>query len=260
MLTDLADVARAVGLTVVEADGWRTRGHGAMHPPRVVVLHHTAGPAAGDAPSLRVVRDGRPDLSGPLAHIVVGRSGTVHVVAAGLCWHTGATREPWQANAYAIGIEAENTGRADDRYPPAQLDAMVRLVRALTDRYDIPHVRVLGHREICDPPGRKIDPLPDTLDLDAFRAALAAPPEVDVSLSDTDVERIARRVADLVWLRPTRNGFGDVVEAQQIVNGIEVRTAELLDVAREGRAAVGGVDLDAFADRVVDRLAARLDG
>ena len=94
MLTDLADILRGAGLAVVERPGWRTRGHGQMSGVRCVVLHHTAGPATGEAPSLGVVENGRPGLTGPLAQLVLGRSGTWYVVAAGLCHHTGATFEP----------------------------------------------------------------------------------------------------------------------------------------------------------------------
>lgn len=169
MLTDLADAARASGLPVVEEPGWRTRGHGGLAgPPQAIICHHTAGPTTGDAPSLRVVRDGRPDLAGPLAHLVLARSGTVHVVAAGLCWHAGATFQPWQSNAHAIGIEAEATGR--DPWPDVQYKAYVRLCRALADHYDVPYARVLGHKEVASPAGRKIDP---NFGMDAFRAAIA---------------------------------------------------------------------------------------
>ena len=123
MLLDLPDVARSAGLQVVEVDGWRTRSHGPMDAsgPRAVVVHHTAGPSSGDAPSLATVRDGRPDLAGPLAHFLLARSGTVHVVAAGLCWHTGATFERWQGNAYAIGIEINRSFVGfHDRKTPSQ--------------------------------------------------------------------------------------------------------------------------------------------
>lgn len=220
MLLDLADVARSSGCTVAEVDGWRTRGHtgGGMASPRTVTLHHTAGPASGDAPSLRVVRDGRPDLAGPLAHLLVARSGTVHVVAAGLCWHTGRTREPWQSNSYSIGVEAEHTGRSDEPWPPVQLDAMARLCAALCARWDIPHARVLGHREICDPPGRKVDPV--TIDMRAFRASLAREEE------SVTVPCKAEPAAS-VWHAAIRNSFGDIVSAAQILNGIERRVADL---------------------------------
>ena len=208
ILTDLAGVLRGAGLPVVERPGWRTRGHGQMGDVRAVVLHHTAGPAQGEAPSLGVVERGRPDLAGPLAHLALGRSGTWYVVAAGLCWHTGATREPWQGNAHAIGIEAEATGR--DTWPAVQLAAYVRGARALADHYRVPYSRVLGHREVCSPPGRKTDP---NLDLVAFRAALTR--------KDDDV------TADEVWAAPVRNGFGDTVQAVQVLNGVETRLADL---------------------------------
>lgn len=219
MLTDLADVGRGAGLAVVESAGWQARGHGEMQGARCVVVHHTAGPTAGDAPSLTVVRDGRPDLAGPLAHIVLARSGTVHVVAAGLCWHTGAARRLWQSNAYAVGVEVENPGGPTDRYPPAQLDALARLCRALCARYDIPYPQVLGHREICTPPGRKVDPRPETLDMDAFRATL--------STTQEDTMPTADQIAAAVWAHQVRNGFGDVVRADQILVATEQRAADL---------------------------------
>jgi hypothetical protein len=225
MLTDLADVARSAQLHVVELDRWPARGHGPMNPsgPRTVTVHHTAGPATGDAPSLGVVRDGRPDLAGPLAHYLLARSGTVYVVAAGLAWHTGRTREPWQANAYSIGIEVENAGTPTDRYPAEQLEALRRLCRALCDHYGIPIPRVLGHREICAPPGRKIDPLPETLDMRAFRAALITPQEVPM----TDTPTCKAEPVAGVWQASVRNAFGDIVSALQVLNGIEKRLADL---------------------------------
>jgi hypothetical protein len=139
MLTDLADVLRGAGLTVVERPGWQSRGHGPMSGVRCVVLHHTAGPATGEAPSLGVVENGRPDLTGPLAQLVLGRSGTWYVVAAGLCYHTGATFEPWQGNTWAVGVEAETTGR--DPWPPVQYASYVRGARTLADHYGVPYSR-----------------------------------------------------------------------------------------------------------------------
>ncbi|CAF5011594.1 unnamed protein product, partial [Rotaria sp. Silwood1] len=59
MLTDLADILRGAGLNVVEETGWKTRGHAVMSSVNGIVVHHTAGPATGEYPSLRIVRDGR---------------------------------------------------------------------------------------------------------------------------------------------------------------------------------------------------------
>jgi hypothetical protein len=70
---------------------------------------------------------------------VLGRSGTWYVVAAGLCYHTGATFEPWQGNTWAVGVEAETTGR--DPWPPVQYASYVRGARTLADHYGVPYSR-----------------------------------------------------------------------------------------------------------------------
>ena len=169
-----------------------------MSGVRCVVLHHTAGPATGEAPSLGVVEDGRPGLSGPLAQLVLGRSGTWYVVAAGLCHHTGATFEPWQGNTWAVGVEAEATGR--DPWPPVQYSSYLRGARALADHYDVAHTRVLGHREIARPLGRKIDP---NFDLATFRAALTSQESIVTTPAACGPHRSATSTA--TSCRPSRS-------------------------------------------------------
>ena len=164
-LTDLAAACRKSGLKVVEQPGWRQRGHGPMGSIKAIVCHHTAGPAAGNAPSLNVVQSGRTGLPGPLSQIVLARDGTVYVVAAGLAYHAGAVRKPEYGNAHAIGIEAEATGTTT--WPERQMDAYARLCAALMAHYRVPLENVLGHKEVCSPAGRKIDP---NFDMVAFRA------------------------------------------------------------------------------------------
>lgn len=157
MLTDLGDACRKSGLPVVEIEGWRTRGHGEMSGVRAVVVHHTAGPATGELPSLVTVYGGRPGLEGPLAQLMLGRSGTVYVVAAGLCWHAGEVFDnASQGNAYAIGVEAEHDGISP--WPPAQYVAYTRLCAALVVHYGLLASAVLGHKEVASPLGRKRDP------------------------------------------------------------------------------------------------------
>jgi hypothetical protein len=166
MLTDLADACRKSGLKVVEIDGWKTRGHGDFLGVNSIVLHHTATPksAAGDYPSLRIVRDGRPDLRGPLSQVGLGRSGTVYVIAAGVAYHAGPTFFPRQDNWHSIGIEAEHDGIG--QWSMVQHAAYVRLVAALAEHYGIPLSNVQGHKEVAKPLGRKIDP---TFDMTDFR-------------------------------------------------------------------------------------------
>lgn len=156
----LPAVLRAAGLMVLEEDGWQTRGHGDVGPTLGVLCHHTAGPLTGDAPSLTTVRDGRPDLSGPLAQLVLARSGTYHVIAAGKCYHAGAGA--WQGvttgNTNFIGIEAENTGLPNDPWPDVQTDAYARGCAAILKHVGKPAIMCAGHKEYALPPGRKTDP------------------------------------------------------------------------------------------------------
>ncbi|CAF1192845.1 unnamed protein product [Rotaria sordida] len=79
MLTGLADILRGAGLNVVEVAGWKTRGHGMMSSVKGIIVHHTAGPATGDFPSLAVVRDGTSSLAGPLSQLGLGRTGTCYL-------------------------------------------------------------------------------------------------------------------------------------------------------------------------------------
>lgn len=168
MLTNLASVLRAGGLKVTEVAGWKTRGHGQMTAVEAIVCHHTAGPKTGNYPSLAVVRDGRTGLAGPLSQLGLGRDGTVYVIAAGVCYHAGATFYTWQNNWHAIGIEAEATGTDD--WPPVQYQAYVKLCAVLRRAYDVPNARVLGHKEVAKPLGRKPDP---NFNMDIFRRKVA---------------------------------------------------------------------------------------
>lgn len=172
-LTWLPQVLLDAGLKVAEQPGWETRGHGDVRNVRGVICHHTAGPASGNMPSLRIVTEGRPGLSGPLSQLCLGRDGTFYVVAAGRAHHAGGG--DWQGvtsgNTSFIGIEAENTGRADDAWPPAQMDAYRRGVAAILTKIRADASMCCGHKEFALPQGRKIDPL---FDMDAFRREVAA--------------------------------------------------------------------------------------
>jgi hypothetical protein len=188
LLTDLADACRKSGLNVVEVDGWEARGHGQFAGINTIVCHHTATSksALGDYPSLRIVRDGRSDLPGPLSQLGLGRNGTVYVIAAGVAWHAGATFFPRQDNWHAIGIEAEHDGLSP--WPATQHAAYVRLVAALRDHYGIPLSNIQGHKEVAKPLGRKIDP---NFDMTEFRRRVG-----NVSREASLRERIAEALED----------------------------------------------------------------
>lgn len=164
----LERAVKRAGVKYKKVSGWGSRGHGSMGTIRGIVAHHTAGPKSGNTPSLNVVAYGRPGLSGPLAQIFLARDGTVYLVAAGVSWHAGRVNNSNYSNSHAIGIEAENTGLSNDSpWPAHQVDAYAKLCKALCDEFGLSTSRVRGHKEVCSPRGRKIDP---TMNMDQFRA------------------------------------------------------------------------------------------
>lgn len=256
-LTDLAQTVRTTGLKVDEVNGWRTRGHAPFTRVESVVCHHTAGPATGNMPSLNVVTHGRAGLAGPLCNLGLGRDGTVYVVAAGVAWHAGATRQSWQSNYRSIGIEAEATGVTT--WPAVQMDAYARLCKALCDHYKIPVARVLGHKEVCTPPGRKIDP---NFDMGAFRArirnATATTDWFDMATKKDLREVIRAELADLpkdVWKYPIPATDGAPAQKvlRQASNSLQV-SKRVRDIVRKRFNAT-----DDQLDALMDELAALAD-
>jgi len=169
----MKDVLAAAGLKVAEVDGWQNRGRRDVGPSLGVLCHHTAGPRAGNMPTLRTLIEGRDDLPGPLAQVGLGRDGTFYLVAAGLCNHAGPGN--WKGittgNTNFIGIEAENTGLHDDSpWPAVQLDAYARGVAALLKHISRGVEYCVGHKEYALPAGRKTDP---DFDMEAFRVRVA---------------------------------------------------------------------------------------
>lgn len=172
-LTWLPKVLLDAGLKVAEVPGWETRGLGDVGTTAGVLCHHTAGRKQGNMPALRTLIDGRADLSGPLSQLGLGRDGTYYVIAAGKAQHagTGSWRGARLGNLSFIGIEAENTGLADDPWPEVQLDAYRRGVAAILRHCGLGAERCAGHKEFALPRGRKRDP---SFDMDAFHASVAA--------------------------------------------------------------------------------------
>jgi N-acetylmuramoyl-L-alanine amidase len=165
--TALADALRATGVAVREEPGWESRG-GDTFNPRGVVCHHT-GPGTVDG-LLRLCVQGRSDLPGPLANVVLDPSGVAHVIAAGRANHAG--RGGWrhlQGNSSVFGIEAVHPGNASP-WPAAQIESYQRICKGMLRLVGSPADLVCGHKEWA--PGRKIDPA--SLDMNSFRRAVAA--------------------------------------------------------------------------------------
>ncbi len=206
-MTNIVDHLRKWGLVVETKAGYENRGRPYAFKPRGVLCHHTAsGSSSGNFGSETTVTNGRPGLPGPLCQFLLGRDGTVKVIALGYANHAGyggphAGIPENQGNTYLYGIEAENNGLGE-RWSEAELNAYYRLCAALLDYMGISDVnRVFGHKEWTS---RKIDPA--GINMDQFRAevakALKAGPSVKtVRLSrlgqgknNLDVKRVKHRL------------------------------------------------------------------
>lgn len=151
------EVARRTGYPVVEA--WSGHNAGQMGVVYGAMLHHTGTSigAAGDYPTLKIVRDGRSDLNNSLCMYGLGRSGTIYCISEKLSWHAGAGN--WKGvtdgNGHFVGIEAESDGKT---WYPAQLDAYQRLVASIQIQAGRDASWAPAHKEYALPAGRKPDP------------------------------------------------------------------------------------------------------
>ena len=125
--------------------------------PTIIVLHATEQDSA--AHSLHTLRTR--NQGGPVsAHYLVADDGTLYqlVADAQRAWHAGGGS--WgtidDLNSASIGIELDNDG--DEPFPPAQLDALLRLLDDLCTRLRIPRHAVIAHADLA--PTRKTDPGP----------------------------------------------------------------------------------------------------
>lgn len=152
----IADRLRGAGLVVEEQPGWQTRGS-ALFAPRAVMWHHTASAMGKNLPSLNIVTNGRPDLVGPLCHVLTGRDNCNVVIAAGRANHAGAGS--WNGNSVGnsryYGIEVENVGTTAEPWRPDQLQNVAEVTAALIS-YDPALVAACCmHKEWA--PQRKVD-------------------------------------------------------------------------------------------------------
>ncbi|WP_298673720.1 N-acetylmuramoyl-L-alanine amidase [uncultured Sphingomonas sp.] len=126
-------------------------------PITMIVLHYT-GMQDGESAIARL-RDPAAKVS---SHYVVAEDGTVLRLVADekRAWHAGAShwREIDDVNSASLGIEIVNPGHEFGYrpFPDEQMDAVIRLVHDLKDRYAITRGNIVGHSDIA--PARKRDP------------------------------------------------------------------------------------------------------
>lgn len=206
MRVDLLAALAGTGLTVVEHDGWRTRGS-VTFTPRVVVRHATITPRSwSDSKTCRLLIDGYEGLPGPLCQIGLDRRGRVHLIASGRANHAG--QGGWDhlsGNSTALGVEAFNDGK--EPWPQEQLDAWDVLDAALLAHLDLPAGRLCSHAEWA--PTRKTDPR--GVNMPAARARVhtllhpPAPPQEDDMARLISEDGIRQAATDGVRVWPVPN-------------------------------------------------------
>lgn len=128
-----------------------------------IVLHASAtSKATPFAAVAQMLANGRPDLPGPLAHLLISKNGAIAQTApfSAVAMHVGRST-PWHGvqigNSNAIGIEMIHSGDySSEAYPETQMKATAEVVRVLMRAYGIR--TVVGHAEVAA--GRKVDPGP----------------------------------------------------------------------------------------------------
>lgn len=158
-------VLRDAGIEVVEYPGWRGRGVDRLNPQGIVCHHTATARTSNDEAIARLLRDGRPDLKGPLSQLGLDRRGRAWMIADGRANHNGYGT--WGNDS--IGIEAYNTGTGEP-WPAQQIDAYTRICAAICRHLGWPSTRVKGHRETD--PKRKIDPT--GINMSGFRVQVSA--------------------------------------------------------------------------------------
>jgi hypothetical protein len=249
-----AELARAQGVTVTFDPGWTSRGRDGLNP-RCIVEHDTSdGARLSRGRMLDILRNGHGAISGnAIANDAVLPDGEVVVLASGVAWHAGQSRWDGLSGMNVNGLGTEYQRFAGDPLADVQLHAGRIWTRARMAAFTIPSRRVCEHSECAIPAGRKVDrsSRPGVRISGAtWRASLVAPPtptpvpEDDMPLSDADVEKVARRAAELVWTRQnpvTGNSYGFHVRQ------LGVRTGPLTDA--DGRSWSLRGALQALLDR-----------
>lgn len=137
---------------------WDSPNHDEREGPvSFLVMHYTGMPTGRAALDLLV--SPRAKVS---SHYVVDEDGSVYrlVPEARRAWHAGIScwRGQRMLNDASIGIEIVNPGHAWGYrpFPPAQMQAVLRLSQGILARHSIPMRNIVAHSDIA--PNRKQDP------------------------------------------------------------------------------------------------------
>ncbi|MBC7544541.1 MAG: N-acetylmuramoyl-L-alanine amidase [Candidatus Sericytochromatia bacterium] len=138
-----------------------------------LVIHDTQTPGVVSA---RIIANhfGNPRAEAS-AHFIIGKAGEIIqcVDESRRAWHVGPSLMDGvpKVNDYSIGIELVNAEDGSDPFTEAQYRSLASLSAHLVSRYTIPIGRIIGHRDVAMPLGRKQDPA-DNFAWDRFRTDL----------------------------------------------------------------------------------------
>lgn len=258
-LRDMPDVLKKAGLNVTTYSGWenRSRSSGGYDKVLAIGIHHDASnPGSSDQSAWDWAWKNSSDK--PIGAIRLSRSGLICVGAAGATNTMGkggpvtcsrGTVPLDKGNQNMIAIEAGNSG-VGEVWPSAQIDAYIRMCRALCDAYDLDASRdIFTHNSYCEPscPGRKIDPAGPTPSQPTlggtsgckiwshsdFRKLVVGttppkptPPPEDDDVTQEDIDKIADAAAKKVWAYMTTDPPSEN----------KVTTLQLLQYARHAAA------------------------
>ena len=170
LMRDAASLMKSRGLVVKYASGWESRGRPySFSPTAGVICHHTASPTDID----NVLINGRSDLPGPLCHYALHANGDVVLIAAGYANHAGESVAGAPSNSDGLGVEATGP-KKEGAYGPSAFDNYAEyqvMINCILEVYGWNTSKAFGHKESCQPPGRKIDP---SFDMSEFRSTITA--------------------------------------------------------------------------------------
>lgn len=163
----LEQLEKELGAGRVRAlDGWDKRGHGDFKDIRGIMFHHTGNGRA----TPESIRDGRPDLAGPVSQMHISQDGIVTVVAVGVAWHAGEGSLPWvptnMGNWHLIGVECAwpmdtsitEATQLREAWPDKEIIAMRDTAAAVLKRLVFGSDRATTHKEYAGQAQGKWDP------------------------------------------------------------------------------------------------------
>lgn len=281
-----ADQVRAHGVRVEFERDWESRSNGTAAPDHEgIVVHHTGA----DTTSTAYLRDGEKarTMLPPYAQIHIRRDATVVIIAAGGASHAGyvdkgcwdriaAGTAPldrdmipggdstFSPNRPGLGIEVNGSGGPND-WTPQQRAAVIAFCATYHQVRGWTNPRVGAHKELTRrKPGDPWAPMgPLRTDI---RNAITQ--EDDMPITDTEIERIARRTADLILhggvpLGGTGKETTLATELQWLpanfAAGREATVQGAAQVAAQVAKIDTSLDADALAREVGDRVRSQID-